>query len=86
MEKISSYQKLKNKIQELELKYINDVELLVNGTESDKFMFCTIYNKRKQLAKDLEAFAWAGTSQPTTVEKMQMILDGYSEIEQFKPQ
>lgn len=84
MEKQSSYQKLKQKIQELESKYLQDVELLVNGTESEKFMFGMIYNKREQLKKDFEAFAWMGTPEPTIVDKMQMIYEGYSELEQFK--
>jgi hypothetical protein len=76
LENISSYQKLKRKIDEIELKYINDIELLVNGTNSEKFLFSQIYNRRKNLKREFESHIWFGSSEPTTVEKMQIIMDG----------
>ena len=76
--KMSSYQKLKERIKELELKYINDVELLVNGTEEEQFMFKMIYNKKQQVQKDLNRHICIGTPEPSTIEKMQLIFNGWT--------
>jgi len=69
---MNSYQKLKQRIKELEVKYNQDIELLVNGTENEKFMFKMIYNKKLQVQRELNAYNWLGTTEPSTTEKMQI--------------